>query len=198
MCGELREADVRTQIARLVSRSLLAITCLSFAGPAAAVSFGPLGVVPPSAIVPDAGPGEALTGSISLDVATIPVAAPTLFHLTDVSVLASGGASFALDPTVLSPGLGVVQASGAFLIPTLFLRVTDGATNFDLAVPNVAGTLTFGAGGDVVGLASSFQVDSLTDGILTVNLVAAVPEPGTVVLIALGLGALALRKETAR
>ena len=191
------EADVRTSIGRMLSRSLLAISCLAVAGPAAAVSFG-LGVVPPSAIVPDAGPGEALTGSITLDVASIPVVAPTLFHLTDVSVLASGGAAFALDPSVLSPGLGVVQASGAFLIPTLFLRVTDGATNFDLAVPNVAGTLLFGANGDVVGLTLSFQVDSLTDGVLTVNLVAAVPEPGTLALIAIGLGALAFKKEMTR
>jgi len=186
---------VRTEIARFLSRSLFAISCLLLAGPAAAVSFGPLAAVPPSAIVPDAGPGESLSGSITLDVASIPVAAPTLFHLSDVSVLASGGASFELDPSVLSPGLGVVQASGAFLIPTLFLRIVDGATNFDLAVPNVAGTLLFGAGGEVVGLKSSFQVDSLTDGVLTVNLVAAVPEPGTALLIAFGVAALAFKRE---
>jgi len=174
------------------------ITCLAFAGPAAAVSFGPLSVTPPSAIVPPAGTGEALTGSITLDVASIPVVAPTLFRLTDVSVLASGGASFALDSAIASPALGVVQASGAFQIPTLFLRVADGATSFDLAVPNVEGTLLFGSGGDVVGLTSSFEVDSLTGGILTVNLVAAVPEPGTALLIAFGLAALARKKETPR
>jgi hypothetical protein len=38
----------------------------------------------------------------------------------------------------------------------------------------------------------------VTGGILTVNLVAAVPEPGTALLIAFGVGALALKKETAR
>jgi hypothetical protein len=189
---------VRLFIGRILSSSLLAISCLAFAGPAAAVSFGPLAVVAPSAIVPQAGPGEALTGSITLDVTSVPVVAPTLFRLTDVSVLASGGASFALDPAIASPALGVVQASGAFQIPTLFLRVTDGATSFDLAVPNVGGTLLFGAGGDVVGLMSTFQVDSITGGILTVNLVAAVPEPGTALLIAFGLGALALKKGTIR
>lgn len=189
---------MRIQIAQRLSRSLVAIACLLVAGPAAAVSFGPLPVVAPSAIVPDAGPGESLSGSITLDVTTVPVVAATLFSLTDVSVLASGGASFALDPGVASPGLGVVQPNGSFLIPTLFLRVVDGAANFDLAVPNVTGSLLFGANGEVVGLASTFQVDSLTDGVLTVNLVAGVPEPGTALLIAFGVGALALKKETAR
>ena len=192
---------MQTRIARLVSRSLLAITCLAFAGPARAVSFGPLAVAPPSAIVPEVGPSETLTGSIALDVASVPVSSPTLFSLTNVSVLASGGASFALDPSVLSPALGVVQATGNFLIPTLFLHIVDGASNFDLAVPNVAGMLFFGAGGSVVGIASSFEIDSLSPaGILTVNLLAGVPEPGTALLLALGIAALGMRvpKEISR
>ena len=58
--------------------------------------------------------------------------------------------------------------------------------------------MLFGAGGDVVGLTSSFQVEAAPGRILTVNLVAAVPEPGTALLIACGLGALALKKETIR
>ena len=94
-----------------------------------------------------------------------------------------------------------MQANGAFLIPTLFLRVVDGATSFDLAVPNVAGTLLFGAGGDVVGLASSFAGRFGAGGILTVNLVAVVPEPGTALLLALGVArarAARIAKEIAR
>ena len=183
------------------SGALLAAAWLAFATPARAVSFGPLAVAPPSAIVPESGPSEALTGSITLNVASIPVLSSTLFSLTNVSVLAGGGASFALDPTVISPALGVVQAAGNFLIPTLFLRVANGASSFDLAIPNVAGTLYFGAGGNVVGIASSFEVDSLSPaGTLTVNLLAGVPEPGTALLLTLGLGALAARarKEISR
>ena len=181
---------------RASSRSLVVLAALALAAPAGAVSFGPLPVVPPSGIVPQLGAAETLGGSITLDVASVPVAGPTLFSLTDVSVLASGGASFALDPTVLSPALGVVQADGGFLIPTLFLRVTDGATQLDLAVPNVAGTLFFGADGSVVGLASSFEVDSLSPaGILAVNVVAGAPEPASGLLLLLGLGAIAVKEK---
>lgn len=182
------------KLSRWLSRSVLAVACLAFAGPAGAVSFGPLTVVAPSAIVPEVGPSQTLAGSITLDVASVPVASPTLFSLTNVSVLASGGASFALDPSLLSPALGVVQATGNFLIPTLFLHIVDGASSFDLAVPNVAGSLFFGAGGSVVGIASSFAIDSLSPaGTLTVNLLAGVPEPGTALLLTLGLSALGAR-----
>ena len=189
------------KLSRWLSGPVLAVVCLASAGPAGAVSFGPLAVVAPSAIVPDVGPTETLSGSITLSVASVPVLSPTLFSLTNVSVLASGGASFALDPSVLSPALGVVQATGNFLIPTLFLHIVDGALNFDLAVPNVAGMLFFGAGGSVVGIASSFEIDSLSPaGILTVNLLAGVPEPGTALLLALGIAALGMRvpKEISR
>jgi len=189
------------KLSRWLSGPVLAVVCLAFAGPAGAVSFGPLAVAAPSAIVPDMGPTETLSGSITLSVASVPVLSPTLFSLTNVSVLASGGASFALDPSVLSPALGVVQATGNFLIPTLFLHIVDGALNFDLAVPNVAGMLFFGAGGSVVGIASSFEIDSLSPaGILTVNLLAGVPEPGTALLLALGIAALGMRvpKEISR
>jgi hypothetical protein len=162
------------------------------------VSFGPLPVVVPSAIVPETGPGEALTGTIEIDVASVPVAAPTLLRITDVTVQASGGASFTLDPSVLSPALGVVRANGSFLIPTLFLRVDDGSTPVDLAVPDVEGTLVFDAEGDVIGLASDFQVESPTAGILSVELVAGVPEPDQALLIAGALTALAIKKEMSR
>ena len=158
---------------------MLALAWVAFAGAAGAESFGPLAVFAPSAIVPEAGPGEALSGAITLDVSSVPVASPTLFSLTNVSVLASSGASFALDPDVPSPAIGVVQPAGSFLIPTLFLHIVQGASSFDLAVPDVAGTLIFDTDGSVVGLESSFAIDSLSPaGTLMVNLVVGVPEPG--------------------
>lgn len=185
---------------RWLSRSVLGLMCLAFAGAAGAASFGPLAVLAPSAIVPEAGPSEALSGAIALDVSSVPVASPTLFSLTSVSVLASSGASFALDPDVPSPALGVVQAAGNFLIPTLFLHIVDGESSFDLAVPDVTGTLFFGFDGSVVGIVSSFSVDSLSpDGTLTVNLLALVPEPsaGALALATLmALGALGARART--
>ena len=188
---------LRSPLSRILAGSLLAITCLAPFGPAAAVEFGPLPLAFPSAIYSELAETEGLTGSIELDVESVPVAAPTLVRLTNVTVQASpSGATFALDPSVLSPGLGVVQASGAFLIPTLFLRVVDGATSFDLAVPNVEGTLFFDGNGDVVGLTASFQVESPTDGIVDVDIFA--PEPAGTLLMVCALAALAIKKEMAR
>lgn len=158
---------------------------LAAAAPARAVPFS-LALAPPSAIG-----GVPLAGSLALDVASIPVAAPAVLRLTDVSA-SGGGAAIALDESVLSPGLGVVQPDGSFLIPTLFLRVDHGSGPFDLAIPNVTGTLVFGTSGGVVGLASSFDIDT-GSGIVTA-VVAAVPEPGTALLLASGLAALARRR----
>lgn len=160
---------------------------LGAAAPAArAVVFGPLALVAPS----DVG-GQPLTGNITLDVAAVPVVAPSLLRLTDVSV-AGGGANISLDPTLLSPGLGVVQPDGSFSIPTLFLRIDDGATAFDLAIPGVTGTLAFGPGGDVIGLETSFEIDT-GDGVVVARITAAVPEPGTALLVTFGLSLVAAR-----
>jgi hypothetical protein len=169
------------------------------AWPAGAVSFGPLAVVPPSAASPESGPPQTLTGTLALDVASLPVAGPTLLSLLDVSVT-GGGASFALDPTVTTPGIGALQPDGSFLLPTLFLRVTSGPDVFDLAIPNVTGTLSFGPGGtSVVGLESSFAIDSGGPaGRIAVRIVAAVPEPGTALLLAAGLAGLAARTRAGR
>jgi hypothetical protein len=85
-----------------------------------------------------------------------------------------------------------VQADGSFSIPTLFLRVDEGLGPFDLAVPNVTGSLAFDPDGDVIGLASSFEIET-SAGIQLVTVTAQIPEPGTALLVALGLSLVATR-----
>ena len=66
------------------------------------------------------------------------------FDVRALSLVASGpgGFTIGLDPGVASPGAGVLNVAGQFLIPTLFLRLDDGLTLTDLALANVTGTLT--------------------------------------------------------
>jgi hypothetical protein len=160
------------------------------AAPAAALSSGRLPLVEPSAIgaVP-------LAGSVVLDVEAIPPAQPALLSLVEVAAT-SGALAIALDPTLASPGLGVVQPDGSFVIPTLFLRIQDGAAQFDLAIPNVTGTMEFGASGEVLALDSSFAIETEAGDVTVV--IAAVPEPGpaaraAALLLGLGLAARASR-----
>jgi hypothetical protein len=181
---------VSARLSQLPSRLALAALALGAfaAADARAVGFGPLLVVDPSVIEnQDQSISVAPTGSLAVDVASVPFSTPQVFRITDVSITA-GPLSFVLDPTLASPALGVIQPDGSFLIPTLFLRGSDGATAFDLAIPNLEGT-AFGAPNGVTGLFTSFQVetaDDVFDVILHVN----VPEPTTALLLGLGLAAL--------
>jgi hypothetical protein len=176
----------------------LAIGAWATAPAAHAVSFGPFVLVPPSAISSGMS-SVAPVGSISLEVASVPVLSPQLFSLTSVSV-SGAGYSFILDPSLASPALGVVNPDGSFLIPTLFLQGDDGSGPFDLAVPNVTGILLLDDDA-VLGLQSSFELETDLGEIVTVDLYAAVPEPHTSLLLGVALFALSLRrarKEIAR
>jgi hypothetical protein len=176
----------------------VALSAGMLAAEARAVPFGPLVLVSPSTISSGMTTVQPI-GAISLDVSSVPVTSPRVFSLTSVSVSALG-LSFTLDPTLASPALGVVQPSGAFTIPTLFLRGDDGSGPFDLAVPNVTGLLYFD-GADVVGIDSSFEFETELGERVTVDLYAVVPEPHTSLLIGFALAALAVRrprKEIAR
>jgi hypothetical protein len=165
---------------------------LFLASPATALSIATLPLVPPSAITPSGGSAQPLSGSLTVAIGSLALVANTTLQLTDVSVAASGGASFALDPAVASAGLGVLHPDGTFLIPTLFLEVDAGSGPQDLAIPNVTGTVGISAGGAaILALDSSFDVDSPA-GLLAVRVVAA-PEPATAGLVAIGLAVLALR-----
>jgi len=164
-------------------------SAIAAASPAAALSVFALPLVAPSAITPMGGSAEPLSGSLVVAIGTLPAVANTTFQLTDVSVVASDGTTFALDPSVPSAGLGVLHPDGSFLFPTLFLQVDDGSGPQDLAIPNVTGLASFSGGGTaLVGLDASFDVDS-PSGTLAVRVVAA-PEPATLFLVAAGLAAL--------
>lgn len=173
---------------------------LLVATPASALTIAP----GQSSIVPQFGAAESLSGTIDVAIGSLPLTQTTTFNVIGLSASASGGTTFGLDPASLSPGLGVVNVAGSFLIPTLFLEVDPGGGSFPIAIANVTGTALFDAGGTVLQqLATSFQVDSGGPaGILTITLVA-VPEPASLVLAGAGLLTLALRgrivqKEIAR
>ncbi len=185
---------------RPLLRSILALgLALGWAGPAAAASIVTLSLDPTqSSLVPSSGPAETLSGTLVLSIGALPLGGSnTTFDVTGLAVAASGGATIGLDPDVPDPGLGVLRPDGAWLVPTLFVRVTRGSS-LDLAIPDVTGSVDFGPGGaSITRLVTSFAIDTGAGDVLTVNVVA-VPEPGTLLLAASGLAVLASRARRVR
>jgi hypothetical protein len=182
----------------LLRPALLAAALLAGAPPAAAVSIVTLPIDPAqSALVPDVGAPQTLSGSITFRIGELPVGgAGTSFDVIALAATASGGATIGLDPALADPGLGVLSPGGLFLIPTLFVRIGDGATQ-DLAIPDVTGSVAFGPGGaSLTAFAASFVIDTgAPAGLVLVN-VTSVPEPTAALLLALGLAALGARART--
>jgi len=185
---------------RPLLRSLLALALVAtFAGPAAAASIVTLALDPTqSSLVPASGPAETLSGTLVLRVGALPLGGSnTTFDVIGLAVTASGGATIGLDPDVLDPGLGVLRPDGAWLVPTLFVRITQGSS-VDLAIPDLTGSVEFGPGAaSITRLVTSFGIDTGAGGIITVNVVA-VPEPGTLLLAATAVTTLALYARRAR
>jgi len=178
----------------LLLRPLVAAALLC-ASPAAATTLTVLVVDSgQSFLIAEGGPIESLAGSLQLEVGALPVGpGNTTLDVVGLDLHASGGGTIVLDPGQPSPGLGVLASSGAFLIPTLFLRLSDGVTSVDLALPDVTGSVVFGPGGaSIAELSTGFGV--LTpSGLVDVTLLAVVPEPSSAILAAAGLAALVRR-----
>ncbi len=147
-----------------------------------------------------------LSGSLTLELGALPpLGATTSFDVRALTLLASGPGGFAigLHPGVASPGAGVLNVAGQFLIPTLFLQLDDGLTLTDLALSNVTGSLVPAGPGCAYGycLETSFEIaGGAPFGLISVELTA-IPEPSTALLVALGAAALALysrRQEVSR
>lgn len=146
-----------------------------------------------SSLTPEVGAPQTLSGTIAIDVGSLPLGGSnTTFDVVGLSLSASGGATFGLDPGIANPGLGVLNPAGSFLVPTLFVRITDGGVT-DLPIPDVTGSVVFGIGGaSIQELSSAFEI-ATTNGIVSLSLLA-VPEPATALLLTAGLAALAVRR----
>jgi hypothetical protein len=145
-----------------------------------------------SALTPMLGAPQSLSGTLTLSVGdTPPGGGRRTFDLVGLAVTASGGGTIGMDPSVIGPLLGVLDATGNWLFPVLSLLITQpSASSFSLAIPDVTGSVTFAPDGSTpASLSTAFDIDTgLAAGNLAVQVVA-IPEPGTLLLLA---GALAL------
>jgi hypothetical protein len=181
---------------RRLALPLLALaTALGLAGPGALPAAALTLVVDPAASsIASGSSGEALSGSVDVQVGAGSPAANRSFDVVGLDLQTAGGTRIRLDPAAPSPGLGVVGPTGSVLLGTLFLQVEDGGSVFPIAIPDVPGQATFVAG-SLDQLATAFQIDSGSGGLLDVTLVArAVPEPAALGLLAVALALVARRR----
>lgn len=180
---------------RLLRPLLLLPLLLSPAAPAAALSLVTLTLDPTqSSLTPMLGAPQSLSGTVTLTLGDVPPGGSNrAFDLVGLSITASGGGTIGIDPSVIGPLLGVLHPAGDWLLPVLSLGITQPSTsNLSLAIPNVTGVVTFGRdGSSLASLSTAFSIDTgLAAGNLAVNVVA-VPEPGTLSLMAGALATLA-------
>jgi len=198
----MARSPLRRRLRRLRSgrAAALAAALLLSATPAAAVPVGLVLDEGQSGLAPAPGPGAALSGTLALELGSLPpLASSTPFDVVGLDV-SGGGLEVALDGNVPGPGLGLLRPDGSFEIPSLFLTVTSGGLPTALTVLDVTGTFgASGACGGVLCLETSFDVDTLgPEGVVGVVLVAAVPEPASAALLSLGVGLLAAARRARR
>ena len=95
------------------------------AAPAAAVPMPLFVVEEESSISFEQGESTPLSGGLTIDVGTLPPPGATPFDVVALSMTAGTNLQIGLDPEVPSPGLGILDDQGDFLIPTLFLRLSS-------------------------------------------------------------------------
>jgi hypothetical protein len=186
------------------TRTLLLLIGLAIPWPAAARSTFTLALDPlQSSFAPEGdAPVQELSGILSFEVDSLPLVANATLELLEVQVDSSGGLEVILDPSLETPGLGVLFTDASLLIPTLFLRISTGGEPVDLAVTDVTGEVELASPTEIVAVGAGFDIDTdpLTAGVGRVDIVA-VPEPGTEAAITATLAALAAchvrRKRTA-
>ena len=181
---------------RLFQTSLLLLLLLARASPAAAVSLVTLTLDPAqSSLTPMLGAPQSLSGTLTLSVGDVPPGGGNrTFDLVGLAVTASGGATIGIDPSVVGPLLGVLHPSGDWLFPVLSLLIKQPSSgDLSLVIPDVTGVVTFGPDGrSPASLSTAFGIDTgLAVGSLAVNVVA-VPEPGSLPLLAVALATLAV------
>ena len=142
--------------------------------------------------------GAPLSGSISVELGDpLPNMSNTTFDVTAVDITGGGvdGIAVALDQT----SFGVLSPSGNFLIPIIFLTLTQNGSTTDFALLDLLGSFTQGPGACGAGafcLQTDFQIEILSGpnaGIIDVSLTA-IPEPGTLLLVGLGLCGLGIHR----
>jgi len=187
-------------------RPLLLCALLSLPGAASAGTLLNLDVDNQISSISVTGPppdSRVLAGALTLELGALPpLAATTTFDLRSLTLVAVGPSplAFVLDPDIENPGAGVLNVTGQFLIPTLFLQVDDGTSFTDLAVTNVTGSFTTTDPACLFLYAACldtyFEMDGgPTLGTVTVRVAAAatvIPEPSTALLVWLGSLGLAL------
>jgi len=141
------------------------------------------------------GAPQSLSGTLTLSVGDVsPAGGNRTFDLVGLAVTASGGATIGIDPSVIGPLLGVLHPSGDWLFPVLSLLIKQPSSgDLSLVIPDVTGVVTFGPDGrSPASLSTAFGIDTgLAVGSLAVNVVA-VPEPGSLPLLAVALATLAV------
>jgi len=126
-------------------------------------------------------PAAPLSGRLRLDLGALPpLLDPAPLAVEELELLGEG-LRVTLNPDLASPGLGVLRPDGTFLVPALFVRVDLGSGPIDQTLVDVEGTLRAGASCAPLGspcLETSLAVDTLgPEGVVDVEVVAAVPEP---------------------
>jgi len=149
-------------------------------------------------------PAAPLSGRLRLDLGALPpLLDPAPLAVEELELLGEG-LRVTLNPDLASPGLGVLRPDGTFLVPALFVRVDLGSGPIDQTLVDVEGTLRADASCAPLGspcLETSLAVDTLgPEGVVDVEVVAAVPEPRLVwmLLPALVLGWASRRSRSRR